>query len=253
MKKKLFHFHIDQKTVVGLFSGSLMVLLSCAMNLFPESTAAAVILRDILMIFVLGFLFPLYYVLIREKKSLAVLGIHTDKWKISLLINILSASALWFVFSGKSSMPIRFTLESFYAIAYIFTAGIFEMLFIYGFLRYRFEQAFGIIPSILLTAVFYSLHHAGFQPEFTKLFFVGSLYAAVFSLTGNILVIFPFFWGVGAIWDVLVNSPAGEEITNIDSFLISVCLLAGMALSSFLFFHLRIKHQACQISEDQRC
>ncbi|WP_456298465.1 hypothetical protein [Acetatifactor aquisgranensis] len=48
-------------------------------------------------------------------------------------------------------------------------------------------------PAILITAIFYSLHHAGFQPEFTKLFFVGILYVTVFYFTHNIFSIFPFF------------------------------------------------------------
>lgn len=238
MRKKLFHLQFDFDAVVGLVSGAVMVLLSCAMNFFPDNTLAAILLRDILMIFVLGFLFPLYYVLRKEKKSLWVLGIHREKWKISLLIDVVCALVLWGVFSRESTGAIHFTLESFYAITYIFAAGIFEMLFIYGFLRYRFEQAFGIIPAILLTAAFYSFHHAGFQPEFAKLFFVGILYTTVFFSTKNILVIFPFFWGVGAIWDVLVNSQAGKSITNIQSFLIAVCLLTGMVLASSFFYRM---------------
>ena len=68
-----------------------------------------------------------------------------------------------------------------------------EMVFIYGFLRYELERAFGILPAILITAIFYSLHHAGFQPEFTKLFFVGIMYVTVFCFTHNIFSIFPFF------------------------------------------------------------
>lgn len=134
MRKKLFHFQLDRKAIVGLVSGTIMVLLSCAMNLFPDNLLAAFILRDILMIFALGFIFPLYYVLVNEKKSLSVLGIHREKWKVSLLINVVLGVALLVVFLRKSTGPIHFTLESFYAITYIFVAGIFEMLFIYGFL-----------------------------------------------------------------------------------------------------------------------
>lgn len=45
----------------------------------------------------------------------------------------------------------------------------------------------------------------GFQPEFPKLFFVGLMYSSVFRLTRNFLIVYPFFWGVGATWDVLVQ------------------------------------------------
>jgi hypothetical protein len=36
------------------------------------------------------------------------------------------------------------------------------------------------------------------------------MYASVYRITNNILIIFPFFWGIGAIWDVLVNFGTGE-------------------------------------------
>ena len=108
------------------------------------------------------------------------------------------------------------------------------MVFIYGFLRYELERAFGILPAILITAVFYSLHHAGFQPEFTKLFFVGVMYVTVFCFTHNIFSIFPFFWGVGAVWDVLVNSVAGDQIRNETSFIIAILMLIAMIGMSVL-------------------
>lgn len=54
------------------------------------------------------------------------------------------------------------------------------MIFIYGFLRDQFERAFGMIPAVILTAIFYSFHHDGFQPEFLKLFWVGIIYVSVF-------------------------------------------------------------------------
>ena len=239
MKEKLLHFQFKRQGIVGLISGSVMVLLSCAMNLFPDNMLAVLILRDILMIWGLGFMFPLYSIWRMEKQSLSVLGIGAKKWRISLLINVLAAFALWMIFDQNNSETIHFTKEIFYAVMYIFVAGIFEMLFIYGFLRYKFEQAFGIIPAIILTATFYSLHHAGFQPEFIKLFFVGVLYTTVFYLTRNILSIFPFFWGIGAVWDVLVNSQAGEQIMNISSCWTSISLFIGMGGSFWLLYQLK--------------
>lgn len=110
------------------------------------------------------------------------------------------------------------------------------MVFLYGFLRYEFERAFGILPAVFLTAFFYSLHHAGFQPEFTKLFFVGVMYVTVFYVTRNLFAIFPFFWGIGAVWDVLVNSEAGSQIRNEISFIIAVLLLTAMTGISVFFF-----------------
>lgn len=227
MKNKWCHFDIDKENIFGLICGFIMVLLSIAMTLF-DSEMGNIILRDILMILFLGFFTPIYYLLIIKKKNLSVLGVHKNKLTASLSINVIAGISLLVMFISKNTKEIIFNINSFYAITYILVAGIFEMVFIYGFLRYEFERAFGILPAILITAIFYSFHHAGFQPEFAKLFFVGMMYVTVFYFTRNIFSIFPFFWGVGAVWDVLVNSVAGDQIKNETSFIIAILMLIAM-------------------------
>ena len=210
-----------------MLSGVGIVILSVIMTIF-NNDIANIILRDILMILVLGFFFPLYFTIIENKKSVSVLGIHKKKIVISLAINIISAIMLFVMFISGNTETIMFSKNSFFAITYILVAGVFEMVCIYGFFRYEVERTFGIIPAIIMTAAFYSLHHAGFQPEFLKLFFVGIMYVSVFYITKNIFSIFPFFWGVGAIWDVLINSEAGKQIENIQSFYIAILMLISM-------------------------
>lgn len=222
MKNKWLHFEIDKENIFGLICGLMMVLLSTAMALF-HNEISNIILRDVLMILILGFFTPIYYILIIKKKNLSVLGLHKNKLIASLVINIITGISLLAMFISENTEDIVFNINSFYAMTYIFAAGVFEMVFIYGFLRYEFERAFGILPAILITAIFYSLHHAGFQPEFTKLFFVGIMYVTVFYFTYSIFSIFPFFWGVGAVWDVLVNSEAGSQIKNEASFIMATC------------------------------
>lgn len=240
MKNKWLHFDIDRENIFGLVCGFIMVLLSIAMTLFNSETGN-IILRDILMILFLGFFTPIYYILIIKKKNLSVLGIHKKKLTVSLIINTVAGISLLAMFISKNTEHINFNRNSFYAITYILAAGIFEMIFIYGFLRYEFERAFGIFPAIFITAVFYSLHHAGFQPELTKLFFVGIMYVTVFYFTHNIFSIFPFFWGVGAVWDVLVNSEAGNQIENETSFIIAMLMIIAM-IGISMFIHCKIKN-----------
>ena len=239
MKNKWLRFDIDKENIFGLVCGLIMVFVSIAMALF-NSEVVNIILRDILMILFLGFLTPIYYILITKKKNLSVLGIHKKRLTVSLIINVVAGISLLAMFISKNTEDISFNINSFYAITYILVAGIFEMIFIYGFLRYEFERAFGIFPAILITAIFYSLHHAGFQPEFTKLFFVGIMYVTVFYFTHNIFSIFPFFWGVGAIWDVLVNSDAGNQIKNETSFIIAILMFIAM-IGISIFIHCKIK------------
>ncbi|MDE7340523.1 MAG: hypothetical protein K2N80_08180 [Lachnospiraceae bacterium] len=230
---------IDKENVFGLICGFIMILLSAAMTLF-HNEISNILLRDVFMILLLGFLLPLYYILIVKKKNLSVLGFHKKKLIVSLVVNAAAGISLSGMFVSQNTEDIVFNIDSFYAITYILAAGIFEMVFIYGFLRYEFERAFGILPAIFMTAAFYSLHHAGFQPEFTKLFFVGIMYVTVFYFTYNIFAIFPFFWGVGAVWDVLVNSEAGEQLKNRDSFVIALWMLFAM-MGIGLFIHRKTK------------
>ena len=72
MKNKWLHFDIDKENIFGLVCGLFMVLLSMAMALFT-SEISSIILRDILMILFLGFLTPIYYILIIKKKDLLIL------------------------------------------------------------------------------------------------------------------------------------------------------------------------------------
>lgn len=235
MKNKFIHFDIDKENIIGMANGLGIILLSCFMAIF-KNEIAHIILRDILMILVLGFFFPLYYTAIINKKPVSVLGIKKEKIIVSLIINLAAGIMLLAMFVSKNEHPISFSKNSFFAITYILVAGIFEMIAIYGFFRYEIERAFGLIPAIIITAAFYSLHHAGFQPEFTKLFFVGIMYVTVFYITKNIFCIFPFFWGVGAIWDVLINSEAGNQIENLQSFYIAVFMLIVMTgISIYLY------------------
>lgn len=139
MKNKWLHFDIDKETVFGLACGFVMILLSIAMTFF-SGEISSIILRDILMILLLGFLTPVYYILVVKKKSLSVLGIHTNKLAASLAINAAAAVSLLALFISKNTEDIRFTVHSFYAVTYILAAGIFEMVFIYGFLRYECER-----------------------------------------------------------------------------------------------------------------
>ena len=75
MKNKWMHFGLDRESIFGLACAVIMVLLSTAMALF-QNEIGNIILRDVFMILILGFLTPLYYILVTKKKKLSVLGIH---------------------------------------------------------------------------------------------------------------------------------------------------------------------------------
>ncbi|MBO7122236.1 MAG: CPBP family intramembrane metalloprotease [Treponema sp.] len=235
--KNLFRFNFTKDTAVALAAGAAMLALSLLMLPFMGASLfdkiASFILRDLLMIFGLGVVFVSLYVE-RNKDGVKAIGFTGKKNVLSLLLDLLFAAGLLAMFLKEGRPQGILEVRNLYAAAYILVAGIFEMTFIYGYLRACFERAFGIVPAILLTAAFYSFHHAGFQPEFMHLFFVGLMYSAVYYITQNLLIVFPFFWAIGALWDVIVSSDAGEEIKNFESFAIALAILALSAIWIFV-------------------
>ena len=235
---KLFRFNFTKETLLAFAAGTVMIILSLLMLLFGTDSfldkAMSFILRDLLMIFGLGIVFVLLYEGRDGKSALKEIGFTGRKILLSLILDFIFGAGLLAMFL-KEKMPSEILeIKNLYAATYIFLAGIFEMTFIYGYLRASFEKAFGIIPAIVLTSAFYSFHHAGFQPEFLHLFLVGLMYCSVYYITQNLLIIFPFFWGVGALWDVIVSSEAGERIKNLESFVIALVILALSAIWIFI-------------------
>ena len=241
---KLFRFNFTKETAVAFYAGAGMIFLSLIMLLFGGDSfldkAMSFVLRDLLMIFGLGIVFVSIYVG-KKEDGLKTIGFTGRKTVLSLVLDFILAAGLLAMFLKDEKPSGILEIKNLYAAIYILVAGIFEMTFIYGYLRASFENAFGIIPAILLTSAFYSFHHAGFQPEFLHLFFVGLMYCSVYYITQNLLIIFPFFWGVGALWDVIVSSEAGEEIKNLESFIIALVILV---LSAIWIFIVRRKRNA---------
>ena len=98
--------------------------------------------------------------------------------------------------------------------------GLFELFLYYGFNRLRLEKAFCTTPAILFSALLYVLWHVGTQLPLEadplaaagKLFLVGFMYQSVFSLTRNVLVVWPIFHLVGVMLDFTTNIGGLDDI-----------------------------------------
>ncbi len=98
------------------------------------------ILRDVLMIFGLGVLFVSLYLERSGTKGRIELGFSNRKNRLSVLLDICFAAGLLAIFLKEQIPGHFFTLPNLYAAVYILTAGIFEMTFIYGYLRMSFDM-----------------------------------------------------------------------------------------------------------------
>lgn len=207
----LFRGNPNRETFIAFLLGVVIIALSMVMPFVRHSITMTIFIRDVLML-IGGIFFSIWY--IRKKKyQFNDFGLSIKKWHVYLPINLVLGILLLFIFlNDYPDAKIIFDLNTMQTIGYLMIAGIFEVIVFYAFLRKFFENAFGIIPGIILASIAYSFHHAGFQPEFQKLIFVGILYASTFRIGNSALLIYPFFWGVGACFDVLIMSEEVDEI-----------------------------------------
>jgi len=215
MINSLFKLSLTEGTLIAFLAGSVCVLLSYLLIIFRKKRGARFVLRDMITLVGLGVILPTWWVKINGL-SFNEFGLPGENWVLALVANavlaILLAGMFYFEAKKKGQRP-DFS-GKYGTIFYLMVGVIFETLFFYGFLRELFEQSFGIIPALLLTSGFYSLHHIGLEEqmkdttpakELMKLFFVGLMYSITFRIFNSALAIFPFFIGVGVIFDLLVE------------------------------------------------
>ena len=87
----MIRLNFDQETAISILTGVIVIFLSKCITFFPNNKFASILIRDVLMILILGFTFPLYYIKIIKRKSISIIGIQKLKLGISFLINIIAA------------------------------------------------------------------------------------------------------------------------------------------------------------------
>ena len=204
--KKYFRWEPSKETLIPFVAGVVVILLSAAMVPFDVNSWIRIVIHDVGMVCLAGVLFPLYYMQSSGNNS-AEFGLTLRKWYIFLPLSFALGILLLIIFIyWVPPAGFKVDLNTMMKMVVILDTGVFEVIFFYSFQRTIFERAFGIVPAIILAALFYSFHHLGFQPEFKELFMVGIMYAAVYRMGNSVLLIYPFFWGVGAAYNVLIQS-----------------------------------------------
>lgn len=127
---------------------------------------------------------PLYWMVVVRQRPVSDLGITRQHWVLSIGLQVVLASLLyWFTLRGTELPP---TEELIPLVALTLAIGFFEAVFWRGWVQLRLEEAFGIIPAILVGSAIYALYHIGYGMglnEMGFLFLVGVMFAVCFRLT----------------------------------------------------------------------
>jgi uncharacterized protein len=147
---------------------------------------------------VFGLGIPLYWTVVVRRRPIADLGITTRLLGLSLLLQVAFAALQFVPTFGRTQLP---PFEQFLPLVALSLAiGFFEAVFWRGWVQLRLEDAFGIIPAILLGALIYAAYHIGYGMPLSEigfLFLVGVMYAVIFRLTKNVFILWPLLQPMG--------------------------------------------------------
>jgi membrane protease YdiL (CAAX protease family) len=234
-------------TWIAIGTGLLVFILSL-LTLFFYETAPLIsyIIVYIFIFTICGFAIPWIYTLLVEKTTLSSMGLTKKQLILSLILSIIFAGLFFpelLIEGNLGSIGFLNLAKASFVLTGV--GGIFELFLYYGFIHLKLRKAFGIIPAILITSFLYVLWHVGTQlshePDtlyaLWKLFWVGIMYQSVFSITRNLLIIWPVFHGVGVMFDFAVN--LGDVKDIVADFSWAVSTMISMVLVGIVLYFIR--------------
>jgi len=233
-------------TWVAVGTGMLAFALSASLLLFDGWPPAALVIMYGLIYVVCGFVIPWGYTLLVEQDTPAAMGLTRERRVISLILSLVLAGLFSPIIIFEADLSAIGWVQVVKA-SFVLTGagGLFELFLYYGFIHLRLEKAFGTIPAILMTSAIYVLWHVGTQlpleanpvAALWKLFLVGVMFQSVFSITRNLLTIWPFFHAVGVMLDFAVNIGAVEQASREFPWAVgtvALMVITGAALALFV-------------------
>lgn len=226
----------DRDTLIAF--GSYLLVIAGLYTAFQVFTTANVAANFItfgpITIAGLGVALPVLYTALVRDRSLTDLGLTTHQLLPSLALSLILG---WDTYRNTlAPMDLSWTRSAVPMITMTLAVGLFEAIFFRGWLQMRFEDAFGLVPGLILGALCYSLYHIGYGmngSEMLFLFGLGLTFGAFFRLTKNIFVLWPFYTVVGSVY---TNMSEGLSLPfeATYGFLITLALMAGVIVFAII-------------------
>ena len=194
---------------------------------------------------IFGIGIPVFWMVVINKQSVTSLGITKRHLWLSIALQCVFSILLYGVTLGKTLLPEFQSLLPLVALS--IAIGFFEAVFWRGWVLQRLENAFGLIPALLLGSALYALYHIGYampMSEMIFLFFIGLLYGVAFRLTRNIFILWPVFQPMGQLVTLIKDQLTLPPIAALGFFEVLVAMGAIVWFAEK--FHLRKKsaHQS---------
>ncbi|MGB9936508.1 MAG: hypothetical protein ACPK7O_02205 [Methanobacterium sp.] len=195
LNKKWFAWNPSIDTIVALITVMLMIGGGYYLMVHLPEGSMIKTTYNIIITFLLV-VFPVWWLLWHKNGSLKDIGIKKEGLLPSLIISILITA--YFLYYALSTYFFYGTnlIPHFLANALI----LWEPFFIFCWLQLRFDKAFGIIPGILLAGIALCAYHIGTYPmsEVVVLALFGILFAIIFRITSNLLIMWPLTWSTSS-------------------------------------------------------
>ena len=198
----------NRDTLVALLSYGLVVAgLYMAFQVFStDRVAANFITFGPVTLAGLGVVLPVFYTVLVRRRPLADVGLTVRHLLPSLILGLLLG---WDTYRNTlGTLNLVWTRETVPLVVMALTVGLFEAIFFRGWLQLRFEEAFGVVPGVVLGALCYSLYHVGYGMGWNELLFLfglGLIFAVAFRLTRNVAVLWPFYTPIGGLYTNLTE------------------------------------------------
>ena len=153
---------------------------------------------------ILGVVAPIVYQVWIRGRELRSLGLGLHRLRATLILGLLFAgiqfaSTLW-------GYDLPESVEWMPLLVMSLVVGLFEAVLFRGFIQGRLEASFGVIPAVTGAAILYAFYHVGYGmgvDEIWFLFGLGVVYAIIYRLTTNILILWPLLTPLGAFFNNL--------------------------------------------------
>jgi membrane protease YdiL (CAAX protease family) len=226
------HWQPDRDTLVAFGSYVLVVAaLYTAFQIFTtDRVAANFITFGPIALAGLGVALPALYTALGRHRPVDDLGLTTQGIVGSLVLGLLLG---WDTYTNTLAQLDVVGMRALAPLVVMSLAvGLFEAIFFRGWLQLRFEKAFGRVPGLILGAGCYSLYHIGYGMEASELLFLfglGLVFSAVFRLTRNVFVLWPFYTPIGGLYTNL-SEGLSLPFESIYGFAITIGLMVGVCI-----------------------